>query len=77
LDRTVEMLVPLPNDRVERLGTKTEGFVGRGPAVLDHTPASVVTRYVENTPQRIGCDVISPLKCPSFQSGVFWAGEKR
>ncbi|WP_435551728.1 hypothetical protein [Natrinema sp. CGMCC1.2065] len=27
LDRAVEMLVPLPNDRVKRLGTKMERFV--------------------------------------------------
>ncbi|WP_228371054.1 hypothetical protein [Natrinema sp. J7-2] len=51
LDRTVEMLVPLPNDCVERLGTKTERIVRRSPIVLNCTSTSVVPGDVENTPK--------------------------
>jgi hypothetical protein len=51
LDRTVEMLVPLPNDCVERLGTKTERVVCRSPIVLNFTSTSVVPGDVENTPK--------------------------
>jgi hypothetical protein len=68
LNRTVKLLVPLPNDRVEGLGTKTKGFVGRGPAVLDHTPASVVPGYIQDGAKKIICDQVRSVKSSLFQT---------
>jgi hypothetical protein len=58
----VELLVPLPNDRVERLGTKTEWFVGRDPAVLNGTTAGVVSSYVKYGSGKTTSCLVSPFK---------------
>jgi hypothetical protein len=68
LNRTVELLVPLPNDSVERLGTKTEGIVGNGPAVLDHTPASVVPRDIQDGAKKVISQLVRPFKSSLFQT---------
>jgi hypothetical protein len=72
----MEGLVPVSNDSIERLGTKTEGVVGLSPSILDMRSPSVVSCDVEDTPKRVGVDVGSLLKRLFFQSGMFRTSEK-
>jgi hypothetical protein len=68
LDRTLEILVPLSNDRIERLGTKTERFVRSGPVVLNRTPASVVPGYIQDGAKKVISYLVSPFKSSLFQT---------
>jgi hypothetical protein len=56
------MLIPLPNDRVECLGTKTERFVRCSPSILDRTSASVVSSDVEDRTKQVISDLVGLLK---------------
>jgi len=42
------MLVPLPNDCIKRLGTKTERVVRRGPIIFYFTSTSVIPSNIQN-----------------------------
>ena len=66
-DGAVESFVPVTDDCVERFGSEAKRTICVCPRVFDVTSSSVVSRDIENAPERISSDGIGFLECFLFQ----------